>query len=505
MPVLNLERSRWARAALVVASRAFVAFVVLCTLAYVVRAAVPTVFADGWWFTDTFVRHYVDGQLGLADFFNKRGGFDHAQPVHRLVLLANLAWFDMDFTFEGLVGALFGIAFFGLLATLVARELRGKPHTLATRELVLVGLAVTVFSFNNRDLFTWPLATLVFVYLLGISLYFLVLHSAMTRDRRWPMFAATLACCTLLDTSGVLAAAAGCALVAFAALRDRHYAAATGRLAAIAGGVVLYRIAYGLLMPGAAGSPISAAGQFAGLFGRIGDAWKLLVIPAGDALISTSRVHAEFGPRWVWPVAVPCALLVILGHVWFWRRCAAHRQERLPFLAAGLMLFFYATLAGIVWARVPKEGFDYLTQPRYLAFYALQVVAMLLMWAFLVGRARAADAPAGLRAPPTAFLAGAVGVLTGLALFFMYCVRYQEMGHLRWYELQIGRQILALGRQGPDEPNACPLNRIEICSWPPQRRHSVIDVLKRGGLNVYSAEFLRRHRWDEKLAEDAPP
>lgn len=504
MPVPNLERSRWARAALVVASRAFIAFVVLCTLAYVVRAAVPTVFADGWWFTDTFVRHYVDGQLGLADFFNKRGGFDHAQPVHRLVLFANLAWFDMDFTFEGLVGVLFGIAFFGLLASLVTRELRGKPHTLVTRELVLVGLAVTVFSFNNRDLFTWPLVTLVFVYLLGISLYFLVLQRAMTRRRPWPMFAATLLCCLLLDTSGVLAAAAGGALVAFAALRDRRYAAAAGRLAAIAGGVLLYRAGYGLLMPGAAGTPVDAAGQFAGLLGRIGEAWKLLLIPTGDALISTSRVHAEFGPPWVWPVAVPCALLVMLGHVWFWWRYAAHRERRLPFLAAGLMLFFYATLAGIVWARVPKQGFDYLTQPRYLVFYSLQVVAMLLMWAFLVGQARAADAPAGARPPSTAALAGGVGVLAGLALFFMYCVRYQEMGHLRWYELQIGRQILALGHQGPDEPSSCTLNRIEICSWPPQRRHSVIEVLRRGGLNVYSEAFVRRHRWTGKLAEDAP-
>lgn len=504
MPVLNLERSRGARLALVIASRAFVAFVVLCTLAYIVRAAVPTVFADGWWFTDTFVRRYVDGQLSLADFFAKRGAFDHAQPVHRLLLLANVAWFDMDFTVEALVGALFGLAFFGLLATLVARELRGKPHTLATRELVLVGLAVTVFSFNNRDLFTWSLVTLVFVYLFGISLYFLVLQRAMVRGMVWPMLAATFAGCVLLDTSGVLAAAAGALLVAFAALRERRYAAAAGSLAAIVGGVALYRIAYGLLMPGAAGSSSSAATQFAGLFAHAGEAWKALVIPTGSALISTSRVQGEFGPQWVWPVAIPCALLMIAGHVWFWWRWAAHRAQRLPFLAAGLMLFFYATLAGIVWARVPTQGFGYLTQPRYLVFYALQIVAMLLLWAFLVGRARAADAPAGVRAPPTAVLAGGVGVLVGLALFFMYCVRYQEMGHLRYYERQLARQILALGRQGPDEPSSCPLNRIEICSWPPQRRHSVIEVLQRGRLNVYSEAFLHRRRWDEKLAEDAP-
>lgn len=503
MPPLSLDRSRWARAALFLVSRGFIAFVILCALAYIVRAAVPTVFADGWWFTDTFVRRYVDGQLGLADFFNKRGGLDHAQPVHRLLLLANLAWFHMDFTFEALAGALFGIGFFWLLASLVARELRDKPDTLATRELVLVGLAVSIFSFNSRELFTWPLVTLVFLYLLGITLYFLLIRHALLRAQPLLLFAATFVCGLLFDTSGVLAAAVGCALAAFIALRERRYAEAARNLAAILAGVAVYKIGYGLLMSIPGDSSTSVATQLGLLLGRLDEAWKLFVIPTSDALIATSRVHYSIGPEWVWPIALPCAALVIAGHLWFWWRYFAHGDQRLPFVAAGLMLFFYATLAGIVWGRVPEQGFGYLTQPRYLVFYALQTIALLLMWAYLAGRARSADAAGRLLPARTGLLAVAVAALVGLELFFMHCVR-QEMGSLRYYELQMARQILELGRQGRDEPTTCALTHFEICDWPPAVRYSVIDVLKRGQLNVYSKKFIKRHRWTEKIAQDSP-
>lgn len=500
MPLLPSDRSGLARAALVVAARAFIAGVLLYTLYFVIRAAVPTVFADSWWFTHTFVRHYVDGELTLADFFNKRsGGLDHAQPLHRLILYANLRWFDMDFTFEALVGTLFGVAYFGLLAGLVARELRGRPNALAMRELVFVGLAVSVFSFNSRELFTWSLVTVGFAYLLCITLYFLVARRLILQARSWWLVPATLLCCLLLDTSGVLATACVGALIVLIALRDRRLGPAARQLAALAAGVVVYRVGYAVLMAIPADSSVNAADQLGQLLGHMDEAWKLLVIPTSDALIATSRVYHSFGPDWVWPIAVPCALIVLAGHVWFWRSYLRHRDERLPFVAAGLMLLFYATLAGITWGRVPTQGFGYLTQPRYLMFYALQTTAFLLMATFLFARTLPEGAEPSRRTTPlAAALAGGVGVLAALAVFFMYSVR-NEVGHLRWYELQLGRQIVTLGQLPPDAPASCPEAHLEVCDWAPQVRTSIIDVLKRGRFNVYSEKFLKRHGWKRKI------
>jgi hypothetical protein len=504
MPTMNLVRSGWTRMAVTFGLRAFALLVIACTFAYVVHAAIPVVFSDGWWFSDTFVRRYVDGQLGIADFFRKRAeGFDHAQPLHRLLLLANVAWFDMDFMIEGAMGALFGLGLLLLLGALVARELRAMPGTWLTRELVFVGLTVCIFSFNERELFTFPLATFAFLYILGVTLYFVALRHCVANGRPFALFVATVASCLLLDTSAVLAAACGCALVAFITLRDRRIGVAARHIAAIVAGVLLYRFAYAFFLPMPDASPIGTIARVGRLIERADEAWKLLVIPSGDALIATSRVATQFGAPWVWPVAIPAALLVLAGHLWFWRRFAPHRDARLPFVAAGLMLFFYAVLAGIVWTRVADHGFDYLSQPRYLVFYALQPIAMLLLWAFLVAHARspATGTATQARRPHTPVLAGVVVGLAALAVYFMSCVNY-EMPFLRDYEYRMARLVVDFGRNPEVLPPACKTVIVEACDWPAQRRNSVIDVLQRAHLNVFSADFVQRHHWRRKFAEE---
>lgn len=511
MPPLNLVQSGWTRTAVTLGLRAFALFVIACAFAYVMHAAIPTVFADGWWFSDTFVRRYVDGQLEIADFFIKRAeGFDHAQPLHRLFLLANVAWFDLDFMIEGLMGTLFALGFLLLLGVLIARELRAVPGAWLTRELVFVGLTVSIFSFNERELFTFPLATFAFMYILGVTLYFVALRHCIAKARPLALFGATLAACVALDTSAVLAAACACALVAFIALRDRRVGVSARHIAAIVAAVLLYRLAYAFFLPMPDASPVDAMARAGRLLDQVGEAWKLLVIPSGDALIATSRVATELGPHWVWPVAIPAALLVLAGHLWFWRRFAPHRDARLPFVAAGLMLFFYAVLAGIVWTRVADHGFDYLAQPRYLVFYALQPIAMLMLWAFLAAHARrpVADAATQAARPRTPILAAVVTGLAGLALYFMSCVNY-EMPFLRDYEYRMARLIVDFSRNPNVLPPACKTVLVEACDWPAQRRDSVIEVLQRGHLNVFSETFVQRHHWrrkfaQEKSAEEAP-
>lgn len=506
MPALNTVQSGWTRTVATLSLRAFALFVIACAFAYVMHAAIPTVFEDGWWFSDTFVRHYLDGQLEVADFFRKRAaGFDHAQPLHRLFLLANVAWFDMDFMFEGLVGALFGLGFLCLLGALVARELRAAPGTWLTRELVFVGLTVSIFSFNERELFTFPLATFAYMYILGVTLYFVALRHCVANARPVLLFITTLAACVVLDTSAVLGAACGCALVAFIAVRDRRIVHAARNIVAIISSVVLYRFVYAFFLPMPDASPVDAMARVGHLLDHVGEAWKLLVIPTGDAVIATSRVATELDSRWVWPVAIPAALLMLAGHVWFWRRYAPHREARLPFVAAGLMLFFYAVVAGIVWGRVADLGFDYLSQPRYLVFYALQPIAMLMLWAFLAAQARRPVAGAMLQTarPRTPILAGVVTGLAALAVYFMSCVNY-EMPFLRDYEYKMARLIVDFSRNPDVLPSACKTVVVEACDWSAQRRNSVIDVLQRGHLNVFSEAFVQRHHWHRKFAEEAP-
>jgi hypothetical protein len=57
----------------------------------------------------------------------------------------------------------------------------------------------------------------------------------------------------------------------------------------------------------------------------------------------------------------------------------ASPPNALLFVAAGLLLFFYLTLAAFLVGRLPGFGFDCLYQSRYMQIYDLQIVAMLMM------------------------------------------------------------------------------------------------------------------------------
>lgn len=60
--------------------------------------------SDAWYFLDVFLRKAIDNNLSFADFFIKRAGADHAQPLFKVVLLFEWRFFDLDFKIEALIG-----------------------------------------------------------------------------------------------------------------------------------------------------------------------------------------------------------------------------------------------------------------------------------------------------------------------------------------------------------------------------------------------------------------
>jgi hypothetical protein len=150
------------------------------------------------------------------------------------------------------------------------------------------------------------------------------------------------------------------------------------------------------------------------------------------------------------------------------------------------MLMFYAHVAAILVARVFVRGTGYLEQARYISFYQLGVMALLLMamvWATQRRGARTRHA----------VLAAAMGVLL-LQLPITHLAKQRETGidaHNRRMALDMAR----VARDPAKPPPGC-ASGMDLCVLPLERRVLLIDVLRTHRLSLFSPQYARRHPED---------
>ncbi len=460
-----------------------IAAMAVSVLVYVWVAASPLVSADNWYYADTLVKHFQEGKLGLIDIIGKRPN-DNSQPLNRLILLALTRWFDMDLTLQGLLGALIAVACVVLLSWLALRAWPAPGKTPWLRALLPLGFASILLSLNPTGLYTWPLVTtLTFTGSLGAIIY-LYMVAELGRRGAW-VWAAVAAMVTLItiDTFGILAVMGTVLLFAYRACTGPR----EGRRAALVTGLavfltlVVYQVGYKyvthLQSTPLNGANIAAAAAYA--VAHWDEAWKTLVIPFA---ISIYEPLGHLGITW--PVLVPLAVVLWCGHIWFWRGFFRNPDSRLAFLGAGLMLYFYGTVAGMLLDRVPQNDFDYFFQPRYISFYELQLVAMLLMVVVLLPKRPAPERMASI----TTIL------ICGMLLFNGYFTAraWAAASSLHKYDENMVTQINRLAMDPANPPQGC-YQVVIVCNWPLKRRLEVLQVLEDGKLNIFSPEFRQRH------------
>ena len=457
-------------------------YIAAATALFAWRGTLFVATADAWGFVATFLSRYYGGTLTLADFFAKRDALDHSQPLQKLLFLAYARFFDLDFAFEALTGVAFGLAFVAVVVAIVRADTKASSRAQAVAALTTLGVTAVVLSLNDEGVFAWSLATLSLFYPLGVALTLAFAHRCIERDRPVALAAGLFVACLLLDTSAILAAAA---IVALIALRRRAFAAPRIPLrlaAAVALPVLLYVAGYALAFP-RVHSDVGTGQRFGALAAHSSEAWKMFVVPLGAVVASPERIKEMYGIAAFWTWLVPAALLVGAGHVWFWREFLRRDGTRLAFVAAGLMLFCYATIAGILWGRVPRFGFDYFMQSRYLVFYMLQLVAMLMLAASSVARSeRSAD--------PFVVFAASVVVLAGAAIAYG---RNVALSARIEFNRMLDAKAIALAQNPAVAPADCPPYHLTLCGWAPEVRIATLALMRREELNVFSPRFRARH------------
>lgn len=462
--------------------------IIVNALWFTASAAIPLPSSDAWFFIDNFVRKALDGDLALADFFAQRHAGDHSQPLHRLILLTHMGLADLDFRIEALLGTVLAAVTCGLIGRVLvagARDPREQRRSWwGVAAIFAVGL-----SLNSTMAYTWSLVGLTWISLLAAVSYWLA-AAGKVRDGTYVALMAVLTFAVAIVTDElafpIFAAAVAALLVRDGVTRPRR------ALLLLAGGVVGLLAGRWLIhaMAGevAEATPGSASQLFATLTGPA--AWKLLVGPLADSLVHQLHLAGWF-PRSVVAVQVLLAIFLALLHGVFWwqvLRPARRLDTRVVVLAVACMLFFYAAIGGIALSRVGQYGIDYVHQPRYVVVYALNVIALLLVFF-------APSVEPGMLSPRRRLHPGiALATIVLLLQVPLIHAGWKEAPFVRNYARAAAVSLAAVARDpAADAPaSACP-PILQVCRAPADVRTRTMALLREHGLSIFSPRFRAAH------------
>jgi hypothetical protein len=458
---------------------------ILNTLAFTWRYSNPLVASDAWYFLDVFVRKIVDGGLSLPDFFAKRAGVDHAQPLNKLLLYANVKIAGMDFTYEAVAGIAFAVATLAAIFFVVKRGLP-EGHSRISVRVCLLAIAALFLSIGNTDLYTWSLVTLGYsLHLFALLLVWFAWRS-FDSGKSMALVVTGFVAGVCVDDSAFILVAACLGGLLFLGLRTGRYRAALATGGWLLLSLVASRAMYALIphesLAAAPHGP-GFAERLHALQALLPEFHRWLLIPS-TAAIANHDVLANFFPEHWKQVELVVGVLVLAGQAWFWWSVWRARANAITFLAISLMLMAYGYWAGIVYGRVAELGSNYLYQQRYVLFYVMVPIALLLLAIERMGTANGGRSVKGVFVA-TASIAILIQVPSSLT-------SWDQAKYLDRYYQGMANQMFALARApGAKPPDCVPL--LTVCGWPPKTRADLFRILEKDRLNLFSRQFDDRH------------
>lgn len=469
----------------------------LHAVALVAGIANPLVYSDNWTFIETFLKVALEDGAGLGDFLVKRAGIDHAQPLGKLLMLANARWAGLDFILEARVALGCLVAGWALLCAVVLRERRARGSATPLVVFLLAMILVVQLAPASVDVYAYPMVLMAHAfYLLAFAMLAAAWH-AYRGGGAWAVVATGLACGIVGDDSAILLVAAASAALLLAGVREQRLRSALRVVAVLVLVLLACRGVYAAFgdIRGST-SPdfnVGTGARVAGLAAQWRDAWAWLAAPLSAGLASAAALRATFGDGWV-AARIVLALLVGTLHAWFWWRAWRLRPGAAWFLAVALMLLFYAMVAGVLYGRVFVRGAAFLDQGRYSVFYQVGVVALLLM-------ALAEGALASGRARALAWCAGVALLLLQVPLAMQ---AWQQVPRHREAYAHMARDMAAMARDPLHPPAGCAVG-IDVCVRPEATRVALMAMLVEHRLNLFSPQFRARHPELARAAGPLPP
>lgn len=473
------------------------ALLMLNAIYFVLLASSPVIRDDAWYFLDVFLRKAIDGSLGVGDFFVKRAGADHAQPLFKILLLLEWHYFDLDFAVGAVVGvfaaAACALVFYRIIVVKRCND-RGDTY----RYLAWVASCAVLFSLNaDAATWTWPLVALENVTSLIILLFVVVVWHAHQKQRYVALTLVTLLLEVSSDDSALIALIAAVAALLLMQLRnpEERRRSTWKLLVVMIVCTTLVRIGY-TYAPIVGGTPSAPLSSHVGLLlehFRDKGWWMWAVLPLTLPVFYRSPLQSFNTETWL-AMQIAMGLVLLLAHLWFWRMAFRGKYNRPAFIAVCLMLLSYGWVAGIILGRVPVFGNDYLNQPRYVLLYGGHLIALLLMWA---GSFDATRRPSMGRHVIGTWVP-AIGCLVLLVAQIPTSIHAWHMRPYLWvYYVQMAHQIDDLAKD-PAHALAC-VPELPVCNWSMGKRRELTQLLSQNRLNVFSSKVQQRHVYLPRL------
>lgn len=455
---------------------------------YSATVGMSTLISDSWYFVESFLMKYYERGLNLEMLLSKRSAVDHAGPIQKLILLADARLFGLDFRMEGLFGVFASVVGLAVAAHWMQRLKWGSGANLWPA-VGLASLAAVYLSMNVPVIFDWPLVSLYFVIMLIVFAFFASVAHTMESGRYWLAALASFVCMLCVDDIGILAWISVATIIGLAAFRrEVSVRRAVGTVVAIGVGLALSRIVYALYT-----EPFDAVDQLSAwqrLSSVLALGWaglaKAAVIILSAPVIHRSQIAGSTDA--LQGTQIVLALLVGALHVWFWVSQWTSKPTFLGRFAAAVMLFAYLLAAGILYGRVTEFGLDYLNAPRYVQFYGLALVAIILqLQVAIAGSER-------VWCWPKAILSGMAVLLVGLQFGYVKAA-WERAPYVARMERELAFQMRSAADPKNVEPMKC-LPQMVICRKPYAQRAAVLEFLRVRQLNVFSPRVQALRRLD---------
>lgn len=472
-------------------------------LYFVLRGTNPVMMADDWYFLDVFLRKAIDGTLGFADLFVKRLGPDHAQPLFKVVLLAEWRYLGLDLTLGAVLGVFAAAGCALVYLRLVApRVKRADP----VRYVVWAAICALLFSLNggSASQWTWPLNALLNITNLIILLFLLVVWHAHATRRYVLLTVATLFLGFSSDDQAIVTAIA--AILALLLMRradpNQRSEASWKSALVILICMVVVRIGY-LFTPriGGAVSSQTFSHEVVLLIDRFSNqGWWMWVVYPLTVPVSIESPFRSVGATAWFAIVVLIGLILVAAHVWFWIKAFRCRYNRTTFVAVATMLVAYGWIGGIILFRVGHLGNEDVQVPRYIVLYTGSLIALLLMW--IATREKAPQRHAGklqavVRSLPVIGCMALVLVQIPISIS-----TWRTRPYLHIYYATMADQIGALTADPERHMDCVPV--LPVCDWPANKRAELTRMLSQNELNVFSPQVQKLHRYLPRLGPVSP-
>jgi hypothetical protein len=460
-------------------------------LAFVIHCANPVLMSDDWYFLDVFVRKAIDGDLHFADFFVKRIGPDHSEPLIKMILLWCLRDFDLDISFEAFIGVLIALAYVLLFRFLIFSE--SKTGTEWTRHVAWVAICAIIFSLNGTEIWAWALNSAQYSSAFLMPVFMWLVWRAYDRQQYLLLTGVTLLFAFVSDDNAIICIGVTLVALAFHALfrkKGEKKRVLLCIFATVLVSTLIIRIGY-LYAPLVWGAKdMALTDKLHSLFGQVRTGQWLKWIETPMIWSVASRSFLPPGHDRLFEILEYGILAVmLLLQCWFWVRAFRHEWNLLVFVAICLMLVTYGWIAGVLLYRIAEYGADYFRQDRYVRLYQFDLVALVLMWA---GSIPVSTSETGKK---RLIGWGAIACLAFLVLQIpMSVTAWASVPYRQRYDQNLARQIYRLASNPSDsqELGNCD-TQLPVCTRPLEQREASLKLLRDNHLNIFSPKVLLAH------------